>query len=268
MNSTPWRIRCAFPRILIQKFHLISPEATLQKIANSVHVEYNGHRKAQAVFLHFFCPLVCIQNGTEKTLHTKMDWRRKNWLIRNQCAIWMLIKLSATERYFSSSLSHTSRSFAISVFTFLFPEANICNNEKKSPHNFRSLCLCSLLNVDAAALPFFQYVNCSTKNKSPSIREKARSAVVIATDANAIYRQCGRDREKRRWMKMCWPIGMSLSVQQSFHSWKRLSAQHITDFLFLDRNLFLFYVRSHSLLHEKNSVRRKMFPSSFDSVVA
>lgn len=116
-----------------------------------------------------------------------MDWRRKNWLIRNQCAIWMLIKLSATERYFSSSLSHTSRSFAISVFTFLFPEANICNNEKKSPHNFRSLCLCSLLNVDAAALPFFQYVNCSTKNKSPSIREKARSAVVIATDANAIY---------------------------------------------------------------------------------
>lgn len=79
---------------------------------------------------------------------------------------------------------------------------------------------------------------------------------------------CGRDREKRRWMKMCWPIGMSLSVQQSFHSWKRLSAQHITDFLFLDRNLFLFYVRSHSLLHEKNSVRRKMFPSSFDSVVA
>lgn len=139
---------------------------------------------------------------------------------------------------------------------------------KNSPHNFRSLGLCSLLKVDAVAVPFFQYVNCSTKNKSPYIREKARSAVVIATDANAIWRQCGRDREKRRWMKMCWPIGMSLSVQQSFHSWKRLSAQHITDFLFFARNLFRFYVRSHSLLHEKNSVRRKMFPSSFDSVVA
>lgn len=61
--------------------------------------------------------------------------------------------------------------FAILVFTILSPEARVRNN-KNPAHNCSSLGLCSLLNVDAVASPFFQYVNCSTKNKSTYIRKK------------------------------------------------------------------------------------------------
>lgn len=96
---------------------------------------------------------------------------------------------------------------SILIFNIFFSRFFINEREKKNCVEILSdnFLLCWLRCI--------QYANCSTENKSKRTTYKNTQTRSTRHCDRCKRNSVKNDREKRRWMKMCWPIGMSLSVQ-------------------------------------------------------